>query len=675
MKTSEIIAITDNYPPKWFWFGTIVIILGKLLLIGGNEIVAMPYDSLEYIRQAAYGIYSIGSTPKGYPLWLWITHFFGVPQRLVIELLYLSSSLMLAYFIGRVASSKVGLSVLFLLAFSPNSFFLFDKALSDGFYMCLTLVGVALSVAIMFSQRGSRGYWIKALALGWIFGLMLITRNEGPLVVVWIAWLVLLLWLLVWGRESNTILFRKLQSALSLIFVLAVAAYGTAGAVDLMHFLTTGVAASSLATIPSHIDLLKNLARIDTKEAPVRFVPITKRAREMAYAESPTLRDLKSIIESPENPYQVASRQHNIPEGEIGAGWIWHIINSAAFGKVGGHGARGVDAYYGKVNQELESAFSRGALQKKFVIHPLFGSNLFAGVDYFPSSLLRVVGMSLSADRFQPDMGTESGLFDRICLRRTTLADSITRQPIQGWAILDKPGSNRVESVQIETEYGQGGVKESSLTTASKMQRDDVVEGYKKAEGIIPAVFGFRAELGAVRGELKKIIYVLSNGHNIEVDAPFKKGVSSVGIADGNLMITQGFDLTGDVMTSSRGGMGFQIQNTMISVSEWISVKTMIGILVIGGLLFSLVKISKVMSESVPGRSFVVVFISGIVIFRIGFYALIDAAAWSIDLRYLAPANALMAVILALTLAGVSRRVWSGLCSLTSRIFHTCRYS
>jgi hypothetical protein len=666
MKPSEFMQISDNYLTKWFWFCAGVIILSKLLLIGKNEIVAMPYDSLEYIRQVAYGINSIGSTPKGYPLWLWITNFFGAPQRLVIELLYLSSSLMLAHSISRVASGKMGLFVLLFLVFSPNSFFLFDKALSDGFYMCLTLAGVALSVSIIYAQHGSRDYWIKTITLGLTLGLMLITRNEEPLIVAWVVWLILMLWRFVWNQEKLT-LAGKVKSALSFIGTIAVVAYGLVGAVLLMHYLTNGVAAGSLATLPGHVELLKNLARIDTQEESVRFVPISKKARGMAYDVSPALRELKLIIESPENPYQVASRQHHLPEGEIGAGWIWHVFNNAAFSKIGSQGVRGVNAYYGKINHELETAFSHGTLKKTFVVHPLFGNNLFVGVDYFPSSLLRVVGMSLSADRFQPDMGTESGLFDRICLRRTTLADSITRQPIQGWAILDKPGSIRVESVQIETEYGQGGVKESSLTIATEMQRYDVVEGYKKAEGRIPAVFGFRAELGAVRGELKKIIYVLSDGRKIGVEAPLKKGVSSVGVGDSNFMIIQGFDLTGDVMTSSRRGMGFKIQNTIIYISEWIAVKTMIGILVIGGLLFSVVQIIRVVPASIPRHLLLVIFISGIVIFRIGFYTLIDAAAWSIDLRYLAPANALLLVLFALVLAGVSRWVWRGLVTFVHR--------
>lgn len=659
MNTSEVKQISDNYLKKWFWFCAGAIILSKLLLIGKNEIVAMPYDSLEYIRQAAYAINFIGSTPKGYPLWLWIMNLFGVPQRLAIELLYLSSSLMLAYFIGRVTSGKLGLFVLFFLVFSPNSFFLFDRVLSDGFYMCLTLVSVALSISIIDAQHGSRDHWIKTLTLGLTLGLMLITRNEDPLIVAWVAWLVLILWRFFWNQEKLT-LAVKVKSALSFIGTIAVVAYGLVGAVLLMHYLTNGVAAGSVATMPAHVELLKNLARIDTQEDSVRSVPITKKARVMAYDVSPALRELKSIIESPDNPYQVASRQNHLSEGEIGAGWIWHVFNHAAYSKVGSQGARGVNAYYGKINQELENAFLRKTLQKTFVIHPLFGNNLFAGVDYFPSSLLRVGSMSLSAYRFQPDMGTESGLFDRICLRRTALADSITRQPIQGWAILDKPESSRIESVQIETEHDQGGVKELSLTIATEIQRYDVVEGYKKAEGRIPAVFGFRAELSTVRGELKKIIYVLSDGRKIGVEAPFKKGVSSVDAGDSNFMITQGFDLTGDVITSSRRGMGFKIQNAIISGSEWMPLKTMIGILVIGGLLFSVVQITRVVPASIPRHSLLVIFISGIVIFRIGFYTLIDAAAWSIDLRYLAPVNALLLVIFVLGLAGISRLVWRG---------------
>ena len=657
MKNSEVTNKPDDSLPKWFWLCAGVIILSKLLLIGNNEIVAIPYDSLEYIRQAANGIYSIGPTPKGYPIWLWITNFFGAPQRLVIELLYLSSSLMLAYFIGRVVSGKVGLFVLLFLAWSPNSFFLFDRALSDGFYMCLTLIGVALSISIIYTQHGSRSYWIKTLTLGFALGLMLITRNEEPLILAWVMWLALLLWFFVWNRESR-LFTAKVKFAFSFIGTLAIAAYGLAGAVLLMHYLTNGVAAGSLATLPSHIALLKNLARIDTNEESVRFVPITKKAREMAYAESPTFRELKLIIESPDNPYQVVSSQHHLPQGEIGAGWIWHVFNNAAFSKAGNQGVQGIDASYRKINQELENAFSNGSLHQKFLIHPLLGSNLSAGMPFLASSLFSVVDKSLSAIPFQPDMGIEPSLFDRVCLRRTALSPTINRQPFQGWVILDTHRNARIKSVQIETESNQSGAKETSRTNAEEMLRKDVVDGYAKAEGRVPTVYGYRAQMSEVRGEPKKIIYILSDGHQIEVDAPFSKGMSTIDVSDNRIKITQGLDLTGEAISIQSSSLGFQIQNKLISLIERPTVKIVIGIIDIGGILLSLIQMSRRKAVPFQRWSLLVIFISGIMLFRILFYALLDAAAWPVELRYLAPANSLLIVIFALVMAEVGRRFW-----------------
>lgn len=650
------IYISYNCLTKWFWFCAGVIILFKLLLIGKNEIVTIPYDSLEYVRQAANEIYSIGPTPKGYPLWLWVTKFFGVPQRLLIEFLYLSCSLMLAYIIGRIANSRTGLLVLFLLSFSPNSFFLFDRALSDGFYMCLTLVGVALSLSIIYMQRRGLEYWIKTLALGLTLGLMLITRNEEPLIVTWILWLVLILWYFVW-RKENTTLVGQVKSVLSFIALIAIAAYSLLGSVLLMHYLTNGVATGSLATLPSHVELLKNIARIETEENSIRFVPITRKAREMAYAQSPTLRKLQLIIESPKNPYQVVSRQNQIPEGEIGAGWIWHVFNNAAFSRVGSSGVKGIDSYYRTINQEFENAFSNGSLHKKFVIHPLLGSNLFAGMRYFPSSFLNVIKHSLNANLFQPDLNIEPNLFDLVCLRRTTLSTVLTHQPVQGWSILETSGNTTIKSVQIETEYNQGSVKETSRTNAEEMLRNDVVDGYTKAEAKIPKVYGFRAQLNGVLGVPKKIIYTLSDSRQIEVAAPFRKGVSIIDTNENNIRITQGLDLIGNSESIRSGGMGFQIQNRIISISEWMEVKMIAGIVILLGLFYSLIQLVRDRSASISRNALLIIFISGIVMFRILFYSLLDAAAWSVELRYLAPINCLLLVILSICLAEVSQWV------------------
>jgi hypothetical protein len=122
-----------------FWLLAGLMLLAKLLLVAGNEIVAEGHDAWSYVFAASMNpVSDIGGKLPGYPTWLWLWKEAGIPQRLAIEGFFVFSAGVLAWSLRRsVLGPLAAASLLLVTVFSPVSYFLFDRALSDGFYLCL----------------------------------------------------------------------------------------------------------------------------------------------------------------------------------------------------------------------------------------------------------------------------------------------------------------------------------------------------------------------------------------------------------------------------------------------------------------------------------------------------------------------------------------------------------
>ena len=253
----------------------------------------------------------------------------------------------------------------------------------------------------------------------------------------------------------------------------------------LEHGRTEGVRSSTFAEIPSHLALLKRLASIDTGEPPLRFIPISHRARQLAYDASPTFERFKAPVEDPTNVHQVASVESLGKPGEIGAGWIWHVFILA--GQTLGHRSpRELDATFRQVNEELDAAFASGRLTKHVVIHPLIGA-LSTWAPHFPESLLAVANRAWSAVPPQQDAGIDAALFDRVCFRRTSLVPAPTTM-LSGWAFA-LPG----REVTVFARDASGG--NDRLVPTMRNERSDVRDGYAKQGLAVPGSIGFWARL------------------------------------------------------------------------------------------------------------------------------------------------------------------------------------
>lgn len=163
---------------------TLCVLITKLALVSGNEIISEHSDAWTYVAAASeFPRSAIGANP-GYPLWLWVSMVLGILQRIAIEILFVFSAAIFSVALGRFAFGFFGYALLLLLTvFSPVSYFLFDRAIGDGLYICLSLSALGWSIISLQIHRPMIR-WMVLLMLGVTMGGMALTRPEAPLLAV-----------------------------------------------------------------------------------------------------------------------------------------------------------------------------------------------------------------------------------------------------------------------------------------------------------------------------------------------------------------------------------------------------------------------------------------------------------------------------------------------------------
>lgn len=620
-------ALEKKHAATGYLIFTLCVLIAKLVLVAGNEIVSEHSDAWSYINAASeFPRSSVGANP-GYPGWLWISMVLGVPQRIAIEILFVFSGAVFSMALGRFAFGFVGYALLLLLTvFSPVSYFLFDRALSDGMYICLSLMAVGWSVLCL--QTGRRAVrWALLLLLGLTMGGMALTRSEVPLLVVAMLSLAALsIFLLIrvdqarWSEACVKTFFRfGFSSLIATMMVFGVMS---------IHWYLEGVWAQTLSGLPAHTNLLARLAAIKVQAPHQRFVPISREARFLAYQNSPTLSQLRPIIEAADNPYKLESERVLGMAGEVGAGWIWHIFNDAA-AKHGIKTVRELDRFYRQANAELDTAFTDGKLGKEFVLQPLLGSDSSVWLPFIRDGLSNVLVGATRAPEPQMDADFESNFFDRICLRRSALMQK-NEGLIKGWAFAKR---NKLSGIVVEPGTASGAQSAApALFSATHFARPDVQEGFRKEGLNIPLDSGFAARIPLRANQPIRLRFTLEDGQVATADHPVVDQVR-VATASAGTDVVFGIDTlpsdTGQVKSGWRG----QVMQTALGIYRNRSLWVVALILAVSGfcvLAWRATAGDKPALISLAGA----LLIASWIVFRLGFYAVIDAAAWGAEPRY-----------------------------------------
>lgn len=448
----------------------LLIILFKFFIISNMEIISFPCDPAVYTSAANHLTDSFGIQVSGYPAWLWLCHQFGFPQRLAIEGLWIFTSYVILISIYTKTYPWMQLCVFGLMVFLPQTFYLFNITLNEGFYICLTGLQISLVIKILLNIRSGKNI-LNCILCGFIIGLMKVTRNESIVLNFYLISLFLMTVIFIYKMNYA----KKIGIAFLLIFFCSEI---IPTAIKTYNYNKNHVWMLNAHQMPSHLKLLRDLASIDTHFDNPRFVPITNKARQLAYAVSPSLSQLKTAVESNENVFLKASNDSNL-NGEIGAGWIWLIFNSASpQGK--GISLEMRDRLYRSASYEIKEAFLNHKLDYKFSPHPMIGNCISNVIKYFPS------GLCLAWDRLSYLYGSRNGGIDFfyskpidipkeqqedqniICnIRGAILSNNIVNYSIRGWAI----SSDKNHPI---TDLQTTGKHDCTYTIPNNFRRSDI---------------------------------------------------------------------------------------------------------------------------------------------------------------------------------------------------------
>lgn len=602
---------------------TLIIGILKLILVANNEIVALPHDSWAYVATAGGSAwYANGGVSPGYPLWLGMTAALGIPARIAIEVLLVSSAAVFAFATGYLPFRYLGYTlILTSTVFTPATYFLFDFALADGFYLCLTLLSAGLTIISVVSHN-SWARWVSLSLLGCTLGITGITRKEGPLLLAALLILAVSSLLSVKARQGCSLL-QSAWITLPRLLCVVVITFCIMTSVSLIHWLRDGVWARSLTEMTDHTRLLSNLAAIKTKSAAQRFIPISKEARQLAYSCSPSLQRLKPVIEDPNNMYQQVSAAALGRPGEIGAGWIWHLFTAAV--SQGANTPRKIQACYRQINLELEDAFKSGKLSRQFVLQPLLGADQMVWLPHLGSSFRNVLTAMEHAYVYKPDGNFDAVLFDMVCMRRASLIQN-HQQVFVGWAFAEPSQINRV---MFEGTVGTSS--EKFMVQAGTHVRQDVMENFRRQGIAVPADNGFSARVHADADTAVHLRFYLQDGGIVSADATETGVVKTAKTPDKKNNITYALDSIRSPVTST---VAHRLQLSLVKAYKhrnfWMVVYLLSVISGIVALLHAIHGGADRVTDSIP----VFVLICWLLP-RLAFYTILDAAAWSVESRYL----------------------------------------
>lgn len=619
----------------------------KMWLIAKNEIVSMPYDAEAYVTRAINGLWEIGVVHSGYPIWLYLTQQVGLPQRISIEILYLSSCFFVFTTSRAYTYLSAALLLFIILAFAPFTYFLFDQAVTDGFYLCLTLFAVGFSLRILdYVEFKMRRVAIYAFGLGVTLGIMLLTRAEDQLVVSWI-FVVVGLFSVVCRRENDNLLTLKFwRKPFYVLLVISVSSLVVVNIVCTVFYVRSGVFGRSLTLLPGHYKLLERLALIDPGISQHRYIPISSVSRKLAYGVSPTLSSLRDEVENPNNVLQAASRKAELPSGEIGAGWIWGIFLGAMYKTTPNPNAVKCEDKFKKMHAELDAAFADGRLKKRFIINQLIGGNIEQLVRDWPSSAFAVLKKILSSYAYVSDQTYDAEIFDKVCLRRAALTGRRNHIILQGWAFPVSPG---IKILLVMPRRGDG-----NYGKAKYIERLDVSDGVGKSSGWKPEVYGFRADIEANSLEDVTLRYFFSDGTMIESNSFIRGQVRTIlNKANDSTKVVECLDIAEVDSPFVRKGIRHEMQKKLARYIASSGSVLLVSTISIGFFIFSILVIIKRKYDIFRSVFVFQVFITLIFALRLLFYSLIETASWHVEIRYLASAQALLVAFISVSLATI----------------------
>jgi hypothetical protein len=616
----------------------------KLALVAHHEIIAgnHPHDDYWQIVSAAYwhwwrpyDVWTLMHLPV-YPWFIAVTGAIGLPLRLSIELLYLAGAGALSAALGRLGlATPLQATALVLIVFHPYSFDTFDYARAGTLYACLLIFFVALFIRLIV-PRSPREFRRSALLFACTTALLWHCRKESILIGGLFGIMAVgILAAFIVGALARA---EALRLGLVLVAVPLGAAIALGAVISTANGLRYGLWHTDQMTATNYVRAYSSLQAI-RPDRPIRFIPVTRDARQKAYAVSPAFRELQPFFEGPREPWYLAESKRwlGLP-GEIGAGWYyWALVDAAA---AAGHfkTAPAAEAFFGRIADEITAAVKDGRVASRRVLLPYIDPAFSLWLPHLPGSFVKLAGALLPSH--PPDLPTRPAEvqddvvadFDAVAHRRAK-APRASSYLADGWAL-----SSSAPPIRVEVIDGEGKPLRASFQSRP---RPDVPVMRDPSARPGPAALGFTVAWVASRALESVRLKVVLEASRSAVSGP----LSSIPLSQGTRLHSAN---TGDVVFIALDRLEKPVptrgDRVAAHVARWYPV--FLSLVAVAGVARLIVVVAAGGAVLTTHAIVVLLFVLAIIVSRLGLFAVLDASAWAGDqTRYVFPIATLAAIV------------------------------
>lgn len=636
---------------SFFWTAFIVLSVSKLILIANNEILALyaPHDEMGHILAASRAYWFTNEYTQMtfvqypiYSLFIYITHFSGIPLRIIIEILYILSGLLFSLSLIKAGINKFfGIACLALIIFQPISFDLFDHTLAETLYAPLLLLSMASFICLWLKRDASHSLFYS-ITTGILFALLWFTRKESLLIAFFLFFVFLL---------TTALSFRNKVSLISGLGILKRVILIPAVVIMLFYiFICTANYQAYGIFAPSELDgngyesAYKALQRIKTSNT-IRFVPVSTEAREIAYSISPSFQELRPVLEDRSNFAFFWTKKAQGIDNEMAAGWFYWMLRDATF-QAGYKTASSSDLFYNKIAAEINSAIEEKHIESRIVLFNFIDPNFVKFIREFPTSFINISRLFTNTQKTPPtfdDSGLsseEQSVFDEMTNRRIALVEMRKNHisKVSGWAFVN---DNIINSITL-TDFSD----ETLASSIDFKERPDVKKAYEKENLIIPLNTGFSVSYSSNNNIKNGFLRFETDGDSFKIPIKSLRNKELLEINNGNKTLIFFIENKSFPKSYDSG-----VTRTIIKEHIWKYYGKIISIISITSLLILVLSTIKLNKPRFDDFNIIIIFISFIIITRVSLFSLLDTSSWDgAQARYIFPVITLYGPLLLLIL-------------------------
>jgi hypothetical protein len=423
---------SEDINKLFFACGILSIIIIKFFLIRNSEVLGHPRDCLLYALMADQNIWFPTNKAKaiidympGYPIFIMVSNFLNFPLRISHEIFYTISNILLVFSFRLLKIPRyICLVVFAILTFHITTFMVFNTIVTETIAISLYHILLALTIITVMSENLAKKLIFSVLG-GLCLGIIFITRPEQ--IVFLLSYLVVFVILVLRNRMN---IARAIREALPICIIPIAISLLITTFFTLLNTFFLELPALSIGQSSAFKETFSQIQSIDDGQNidDFEFVNINRKQLKMAYQVSPTLNQVKSLIEE-ELARKVTTLGGKDTNIEVTIDWVhWSTIEAIRRSNLTED--RSMYQVFTQINSELQEAFNYQIINRKtFSFDPI---DIGFWLNKFPHSLTKMSGylflprvsnrflQNTDDPRVTPEMRS---IFNRVAHRRTYLVN------------------------------------------------------------------------------------------------------------------------------------------------------------------------------------------------------------------------------------------------------------